>query len=280
MGERSRPRDLYDIVNLFRREDLRFEQELIHSTLEQKCTSKGVEFPSHEAISSSPRRVELESEWENMLGHQLPALPPFAEFWQELEVLFQWLEGNAVEESVEAIAALESEDPSWSPPPTLATWGRASLEVVRFAAANHLLVELAYGGTTRLIEPYSLRRSSVGALLLYALRADSREVRCYRVDRIQSVRATTRPFRPIFAIEFGSSGALSAPPVRRRAGLPSLGPPQRRAGRSAVDSRFVVRCATCGKEFWRKTRSTEMRKHKAPGGWPCPGHSGIIVRVD
>jgi Nucleotidyl transferase AbiEii toxin, Type IV TA system len=26
MGERSRPRDLYDIVNLFRREDLRLEQ--------------------------------------------------------------------------------------------------------------------------------------------------------------------------------------------------------------------------------------------------------------
>lgn len=279
MGERSRPRDLYDIVNLFRREDLRLEQELIRSTLEEKCSSKGVEFPSHEAIVSSSRRVELESEWENMLGHQLPALPPFAEFWQELEVLFQWLAGDAVEEPVESIAAMQSEDGAWSPPPTLATWGRASLEVVRFAATNHLLVELSYGGSTRLIEPYSLRRSSAGALLLYALRADSREIRCYRVDRIQAVRATTQPFRPVYAIEFGSSGALSATPVRRRAGLPSLGTPRRRT-RSVAGPRYVVRCATCGKEFRRKTRSTTMRKHKAPGGWPCPGRRGNVVRVD
>lgn len=276
MGERSRPRDLYDIVNLFRREDLRLEQELIRSTLKRKCESKGIDFPSHEDISSSPLRVELESEWENMLGHQLPVLPPFEQFWEEFDVLFQWLEGNAVEEPVEAIAAMESEDSAWSPPPTLATWGRASLEVVRFAAANHLLVELGYKGSTRLIEPYSLRRSSAGALLLYGIRADTREIRCYRVDRIQSVQATTKPFRPVYAIEFGSSGSLSAPLVRRRAGLPSLGR-RRSTARSSSGPVYVVRCTTCGKEFRRKTRSTKMRKHKAPGGWPCPGRTGQFV---
>lgn len=278
MGERSRPRDLYDIVNLFRREDLRLEQGLIRSTLEHKCESKGIDFPSHEAISSSPLRVELESEWESMLGHQLPVLPPFEQFWEEVEVLFQWLEGDAVEEPVEAIGAMEREDPSWSPPPTLATWGRASLEVVRFAAANHLLVELGYKGSTRLIEPYSLRRSSAGALLLYGIRADTREIRCYRVDRIQSVQATTRPFRPVYAIEFGSSGSLSVPLVRRRPGLPRLGT-RRSSARSRSGPLYVVRCTRCGKEFRRKTRSTKMRSHKAPGGRPCPGRVGQFVRT-
>lgn len=61
------------------------------------------------------------------------------------------------------------------------------------------------------------------ALLLYGIRADTRAIRCYRVDRIQSVQATAKPFRPVYAIEFGSSGSLSAPLVRRRAGLPRLG---------------------------------------------------------
>jgi predicted nucleotidyltransferase component of viral defense system len=225
MGERSRPRDLYDIVNLFRREDLRLEQELIRSTLERKCESKGIDLPTHDAIDSSPLRVELESEWESMLGHQLPVLPPVEQFWEEAEVLFQWLDGDAIEEPVEAIGAKEKEDRTWSPPPTLATWGRASLEVVRFAAANHLLVELGYQSSTRLIEPYSLRRSSAGALLLYGIKVETREIRCYRVDRIQSVQATTKPFRPVYAIEFGSSGSLSAPLVRRRATARPSGSP-------------------------------------------------------
>jgi predicted nucleotidyltransferase component of viral defense system len=278
MGERSRPRDLYDIVNLFRREDLRLEQGLIRSTLERKCESKGIDIPTHADISSSPLRVELESEWANMLGHQLPVLPPFEQFWEEAKVLFRWLEGEAIEESVEAIGATESEDRTWSPPPTLATWGRASLEVVRFAGVNHLLVELGYNGSTRLIEPYSLRRSSAGALLLYGIRADTREIRCYRVDRIQSVKATTQPFQPVYAIEFGSSGSLSAPLMRRRAGMPRLGP-RRSSARSRSGPTYIVRCTTCGKEFRRKTRSTAMRKHKAPGGFPCPGRRGQLVRT-
>lgn len=74
-----------------------------------------------------------------MLGHQLLVLPPFEQFWEAAEVLFQWLEGDAVEEPVEAISAKEKEDRTWSPPP----WGWASLEVVRFAAANHLLGQQA-----------------------------------------------------------------------------------------------------------------------------------------
>ena len=278
MGERSRPRDLYDIVNLFRREDLRLEQDLIRSTLERKCESKGIAIPTHADISSSPLRVELESEWANMLGHQLPVLPPFDQFWEEAKVLFQWLEGEAIEEPVEAVGAMASEDRTWSPPPTLATWGRASLEVVRFAGVNHLLVELGYNGSTRLIEPYSLRRSSAGALLLYGIRVDSREIRCYRVDKIQSVKATTQPFQPVYAIEFGSSGSLAAPLVRRRAGIPRLGP-GRSTARSRSGSTYVIRCTTCGKEFRRKTQSAAMRKHKAPGGFPCPGRRGQLVRT-
>src|SRR5262249_25413313 len=88
MGERTRPRDLYDIVNLFRRPDLRSHPDLIREVLLEKCNAKGLPVPTYAALESSPFRAEIESEWANMLGHQLPALPPFQDFWQELPALF------------------------------------------------------------------------------------------------------------------------------------------------------------------------------------------------
>lgn len=49
-------------------------------------------------LPGGPFRVllaELESEWNNMLGHQLPALPPLAPFLGELPSLFAWQPGPA-----------------------------------------------------------------------------------------------------------------------------------------------------------------------------------------
>lgn len=217
MGERGRPRDLYDIVNLYWRPDFRGHAALVRSTLEEKCRTKGVAVPTSVSVATAEARTELASEWRNMLGHQLPALPPFEQFWDELPTLFDWLDGRARPADLDAIAMDADEEVGWTPPPTVGTWGQGfSLEAVRFAAANRLCVDLGYQGTRRLIEPYSLRRSRVGYLLLHALRADTRQHRSYRVDHIQSVTVTTRPFRPVYAIEFASAGPLSAPPTTRR----------------------------------------------------------------
>lgn len=160
---------------------------------------------------------ELESEWENMLAHQLPALPPFAQFWDELADLFAWLEDGRIAPALPALAADPDDDPLWTPPATVGVWGtRAPLEEIRFAAVNHLCVELGYQGSTRLIEPYSLRRTRAGNLVLHALREGSSAHRSYRVDRIESARATEVPFSPSYAIEFSSAGPLAAPPQARR----------------------------------------------------------------
>ena len=75
MGERSRPRDLYDIVNLFRRPDFRRHPDLVLDVLRQKSQAKAIPVPSAESIQASPMFEELKSEWENMLAHQLRALP-------------------------------------------------------------------------------------------------------------------------------------------------------------------------------------------------------------
>jgi predicted nucleotidyltransferase component of viral defense system len=88
MGERGLPRDLYDIVNLFRRHDLKLYPAEVRDALADKCEAKGVPIPTFETLADARHRAELESEWANMLAHQLPALPPIEQFLEELPRLF------------------------------------------------------------------------------------------------------------------------------------------------------------------------------------------------
>ena len=216
MGERSRPRDLYDIVNLFRRPDFRQHAGLVLDVLKQKCQAKGIPVPSAESIRASPMFEELKSEWGNMLAHQLRALPDFDHFWAEAPRIFMWLNGGEPVEELKP-APLNEGEQLWTPPQTFWTSGSGSLlEPVRFAAVNRLLVDLGYNGRQRLIEPYSLRRTRDGNILLHAIRADRGENRSYRLDRIQSVTVAKHPFTPRFVVEIPVAGAIPAPPSQRR----------------------------------------------------------------
>lgn len=279
MSERGRPRDLYDIVNLFRREDLRGDPEDIRSILEEKCRTKGVPFPSIESILAGENRAELEAEWSNMLAHQLPALPPLPDFVEELPRIFDWLNEVAEEEVLQPVAAVgKTEDATWSPPSTVGIWGLGvPVETIRFAAANHLCVELGYDGGLRVIEPYSLRRTRDGNYVLHAVRSDNREHRSYRLDRIQSVRATNQSFVPVYQIEFAATGPISAPPGYSLAPSRPTRPRRRRAG-TGVE--YVIECPWCHKKFRRSSmRNTRLREHRGGQNYRCPGsgQSGHFV---
>ncbi len=222
MGERGRPRDLYDIVNLYRRQELRQSRGPVAKILEEKCRHKAIPVPTFELVSRASWRAELEQEWESMLRHQLPALPPFADFWSALDELFGWLSGR-MEPPVLASAPVRESVTSWAPPATISTWQyRAPLESMRFAGANRLLVDLGYQGKRRLVEPYSLRKTLAGDVLLMAVKAETGELRSYRVDRIETVRITNRSFSPRHAIEFSTSGSFSIPPREQGSGNPGV----------------------------------------------------------
>ena len=92
LAERARPRDLYDVVNLFRHDEFHPAAPVIHDVLAKKCTFKGIPFPTVAALSQL--REELEADWAVMLTHQLPSLPPVDAFWSELPALFAWIEGG------------------------------------------------------------------------------------------------------------------------------------------------------------------------------------------
>ena len=270
MSERSRPRDLYDIVNLFRRPEFSADAPRVHRILVAKCEHKGIDVPTFETLEASPFRAELQSEWGNMLAHQLPALPPYEQFWGELPALFEWLENRTTPVPLPAFPEAADAELTWAPPARAAVWGTAApLEQIRFAAVNRLCVDLGYQGSVRTIEPYSLRRSRAGHLLVYAVKSQTREPRSYRVDRIQSVRLTQRSFTPVYAIEFPAAGPLAAPPVSTTT-RPSF-------GRAASEPRYVLECSRCGRTFPRTTRDTSIRPHKDSNGWPCPGRRGHLT---
>src|SRR5437588_10400100 len=89
---------------------------------------------------------------------------------------------------------------------------RSILEIIRFAAANHLCVDLTYDGSVRRIEPYSLRQTAEGNFVLHALRAHSGEHRSYRIDRMQGATVTAQPFVPRYLVELTTEGQLPVTP--------------------------------------------------------------------
>jgi len=275
MAQRARPRDLYDIVNLFRRDDLRLYPEIVRQTLEEKCAAKGIATPVAADFVNSPLVSALENDWAQMLSHQLPALPPLQDFLDEIPLLFGWLEGTIVFVELPPLSGSRDEQ-NWSPPPTVSTWGLGiPLETVRFAAANHLCVDLRYNGIWRQIEPYSLRRSGTGRLLLHAERSDNSGHRSYDVDKVSELRVTTTPFQPRHPIEFSSQGPLHAPPQRTS----SMSTTSRRTSPSSARPKptYIYQCNRCAKEFRHSRRNATLRSHKDPHGYACPGRRGIYI---
>jgi len=144
LGERARPRDLYDVVNLFRNNEFQPEGLAIYDILHQKCTFKGIEIPSFQSLQAA--REELESDWDAMLRYQLPILPPVESFWDELHELFAWIAGEERASMPIAYPLAEGEIVLRAPVGGLEVpaFGASSIEIIRFAASNRLRVELDY----------------------------------------------------------------------------------------------------------------------------------------
>ena len=151
--------------------------EKLRDLLARKCAFANVTPPTLASIHASPFRADLEKEWDNMLAHQLPVLPPLAQFWNALDDLFRWLEGTVEvsRPSPRITVPGSAVDPNWRPSPMMSSWrSGAPIEIIRFAGANRLKILLDYRAEVgrrgpRVVEPYSLRRTNDGHLLLYVV---------------------------------------------------------------------------------------------------------------
>jgi predicted nucleotidyltransferase component of viral defense system len=284
LAERTRPRDLYDVVNLYRNADARPEPVQFIAVLREKCAFKGIEVPR--LADLEPHRGELEAGWVHMLNHQLPALLPVDAFWGALPEIFDWLHGKVAP----ALAAMPmgANDAlilerviSLPTGPT----GQSHIETIRFAAANRLVVELDYrdqrgNRSTRAIEAYSLRRSRAGEVLLMAVRADDGQPRSYTVQNILGVAVTQRSFSPRYPIELTPTGPQSIPNSSRSTGTAAVRrSSSRRSSRASVGPTYVFRCTVCHKLFHHKTYDANLRPHKNKVGRNCYGTYGTYVRT-
>jgi predicted nucleotidyltransferase component of viral defense system len=286
LSERTRPRDLYDVVNLYRNSEARPEQQQFVAVLREKCDFKGIRLPQLADILQ--HRSDVEAGWTHMLDHQLPALLPITPFWDALPEIFNWLHGQIAEPVLPAMpllgASAEVVRDRIIALPT-GTRGQSFIEAIRFAAANRLLVNIDYRDkqgkrSTRAIEAYSLRRSRAGDVLLMAVRADSGEPRSYRLDSILGVSSTQNTFSPRYPIELTPSGSQPIPETSRSAGTTtSRAFGHRRSRPSGRGPTYVFRCSVCRKLFERKSYESTLRPHKNPAGYQCYGTYGTYVRT-
>ena len=205
LTERCRPRDLYDVVHLYRHPDLIGKSSQVADVLLQKCLHAGISVPTLESMQAS-QHDEMQSDWAAMLSHQLPEpLVTFSQFWDELEQVFNWVNGqNTVSQLPRA--QLGDLDQTWTAPRASISWQRGlPIHLLRYAAVNRLKVEIDYRpekgrSGPRFVEPYSLRRTRDGKLVLFVVNAE-RSLRSYRIDRIAGIRPTAIPFIPRYQIE-------------------------------------------------------------------------------
>lgn len=281
LAERTRPRDLYDVINLFRNTEARPSPSVLLDVLRQKCGFKGIPVPRFTDLES--HRSDLEGGWSTMLAHQLPTLPPVEAFWNELPLFFEWLEGGATPVVPAAYRVSAGEIVLREQTFRLPVSGAAQsfIEIIRFAAANRLCVELDYQGSTRRIEPYSLRRTQDGNILLHAFNADKGEHRSYRVDRIGGARTTNQTFVPRYAIELSPQGPvmIASSATRSSSGASSRKVLTRKilSSRRSTGPTYVYECSYCGKRFSRKRQNSRLNPHKDKHGSRCSGRTGMYV---
>ncbi len=213
LGERGRPRDLYDVINLFRNDQLP-ASAVVQDVLSQKCAYKDINPPTLEDVEGY--EDAMLRNWEPMLAHQLPFLPALETYWDALPEFFSWLEGQAVRETT-TLGTVSGEGQVYRPvygQLGLRALSGCSLEIIRFAAGNRLCIDLDYTGnsghrSSRIIEPYSLRRAKNGNILLYAVRVEDDQIRSYKINRINDVSITNKVFVPRYQVELSPMGGMS-----------------------------------------------------------------------
>jgi predicted nucleotidyltransferase component of viral defense system len=223
--ERTRPRDLYDIVFILENRAGETDLQSVRDVYERKCTTKGLAVArSAEIVALAGQAGELRSEWENMLAHQLPALPPLDGVLSRLGPLLGWVDLMPPAPAPALPSVVVEIGSELVAPLGVTFWGGASqIEGIRFAGASRLLVEFTYHARRRVVEPYSLRRARTGNLLLYGWEQSAGHIKAFNVAEIRDARATRTPFSPRFAVELAAGGALNIRPTATRAawGRPS-----------------------------------------------------------
>ena len=283
LRERSRPRDLYDVVHLLDNAPQDLDLIEVRRLFVEKCSQKAVAVPSTaELIAIVAGDAELRSEWASMLAHQLPALPDLDALLSRLPAILGWVDepSRPLPETQLPQVRVPAGD-ALVVAPGIRYWGGGSpLETIRFAATNRLLLEFSYHGRHRRVEPYSVRQAGTGNVLLYARELEAGHIKAYKLDEMSSVTTTGRTFSPRYQVEISSFSPVGtfATSTRSRGTRTTSGAHRSSSSRASHRGpRYVFECSYCGKRFEHRTNDPTLRAHKDKGGWNCQGRRGYWV---
>ena len=211
LAERTHPRDLYDVVNVFRNARKRPSVTVVRDVLEQKCSFRKVAVPQLSDLDR--RRSRLEDLWDAMLVRQLPALPPVDAVWDGLDEFFSWLESGQLPPRLRPIPLAHGDTVvrERTLDLRLSRREKSHLEIIRFSTANRLCADLEYDDVMQRVEPYSLRQTPQGDFVVHAWSVGQGACRGYRLDRIQSAQMATQSFSPRHEIELTPEDSAAGP---------------------------------------------------------------------
>lgn len=290
LHERTRPRDLYDVVQLVENYSVAVDFDSARAIFRTKCTAKGIATPSSQSLLAQiGGSTELEADWKTMLAHQLPVLPPLDGIRSRMGTCLIWVDEPAPPplatlpvpmappSPIPTPAALRSvnasSDQEIVAPAGVTFWGsQGPLELVRFAGANRLMITFSYHGKHRTAEPYSLRRAGTGNLLLYAWEEEAGHVKAFKVPEISDLAVTETTFVPQYVIDLNAIVSTFRSGPRRRASS---------SGQATSGPTYVFQCPYCHKLFRRSHSDPTLRAHKRPRGFgDCPGRHGVLLRTE
>jgi len=275
LAQRIRPRDLYDVVHFFRNREMINKPQLVHNVLAQKCAFKEMDVPTFEYIENHEKLDELEAQWDNMLAHQLPSLPPIESFWQDLEPFFDWLNGQLIVEQLVPVKNISGDVFQVDRSGYLSD-DISILNKIQFAAANRVCIKLLFSDKLRTVEPLSFRTNTKnGNRLFHGYEREAEHAKAYSISKIQSVEITNEPYIEKYPVEISPTGSISMPPIRR-SDSNRLSSSVRFGSSSSYP--YKVQCPMCQKTFPRKRMSdTKLNKHKNQFGRNCTGRRGYNV---
>jgi len=204
----GRARDVYDVVNISRNFRGEIDSQRTRDIANKKFHFKGLKTPSFEYIMDSIDNSVLRANWEQQLAHQINKLPPVDIFIDDLrDAIAWWLKPEIAKPSLQPMPQASGEIVPRSLFPKI-NWqtGPTAMDQVRYAARNKFCALISYHGSTRLVEPYSLRYPSTGKEILHVWELEKNGVpsdmhKSFKTYEINSVSISNHTFIPKWEVE-------------------------------------------------------------------------------
>ena len=204
----GRSRDVYDVVNISRNFRDSINPDLTREIAVKKFQFRSLPHPTVNRIMEAIDEGVLKANWHQELAHQINVLAPVDSFLEDLrDSLAWWLQPETAKPRLQPMPQAQGRSaPRVLFPSTTWQVGPAAMDRIRYASHNRLCALVTYHGSTRLVEPYSLRYPSTGNENLHVWEvekngAPSNQHKVFKTHEIESATVSKQTFNPKWEVE-------------------------------------------------------------------------------